>query len=75
MFYGRLSDVYLGVITLSVTLIFFNLMNGTAGDTYHVGKARLNGFVPRAMSHSVVRRSAMKMTASSAAAMPTRTRR
>jgi ABC-type branched-subunit amino acid transport system permease subunit len=44
MFYGRLSDVYLGVITLSVTLIFFNLMNSTAGDTYRIGKARLNGF-------------------------------
>jgi len=44
MFYGRLSDVYLGVITLSVTLIFFNLMNSTAGDVYRVGKARLNGF-------------------------------
>ena len=43
MFYGRLSDVYLGVITLSVTLIFFNLMNSTAGDAYRVGKARLNG--------------------------------
>ncbi len=44
MFYGRLSDVYLGVITLSVTLIFFNLMNSTAGDAYRVGAARLNGF-------------------------------
>jgi ABC-type branched-subunit amino acid transport system permease subunit len=44
MFYGRLSDVYLGVITLSVTLIFFNLMNSTAGDVYRIGKARLNGF-------------------------------
>jgi branched-chain amino acid transport system permease protein len=44
MFYGRLSDVYLGVITLSVTLIFFNLMNSTAGDAYRIGKARLNGF-------------------------------
>jgi branched-chain amino acid transport system permease protein len=44
MFYGRLSDVYLGVITLSVTLIFFNLMNSTAGDVYRVGTARLNGF-------------------------------
>ena len=44
MFYGRLSDVYLGVITLSVTLIFFNLMNSTAGDAYRIGIARLNGF-------------------------------
>jgi len=44
MFYGRLSDVYLGVITLSVTLIFFNLTNSTAGDAYRIGRARLNGF-------------------------------
>jgi branched-chain amino acid transport system permease protein len=44
MFYGRLSDVYLGVITLSVTLIFFNLTNSTAGDAYRIGSARLNGF-------------------------------
>jgi branched-chain amino acid transport system permease protein len=44
MFYGRLTDVYLGVITLSVTLIFFNLMNSTAGDAYRIGQARLNGF-------------------------------
>ena len=27
MFYGRISDVYLGVITLTVTLIFFNFVN------------------------------------------------
>src|SRR5258705_13667782 len=40
MFYGRLSDVYLGVITLSVTLIFFNLMNSTAGGACRVRKAR-----------------------------------
>jgi ABC-type branched-subunit amino acid transport system permease subunit len=44
MFYGHLSDVYLGVITLSVTLIFFNLANSTAGDAYRIGTARLNGF-------------------------------
>jgi urea transport system permease protein len=44
MFYGRLTDVYLGVITLSVTLIFFNLVNSTAGDAYRIGTARLNGF-------------------------------
>src|SRR6185312_7198729 len=27
MFYGRISDVYLGVITLTVTLILFNAVN------------------------------------------------
>ncbi|SLN60865.1 branched-chain amino acid ABC transporter permease [Oceanibacterium hippocampi] len=44
MFYGRLSDVYLGVITLVVTLIFFKFMNATAGSAHVIGDARLGGF-------------------------------
>ena len=44
LFYGRLSDVYLGVITLTVTLILYKLINSTAGDVYKIGKARLGGF-------------------------------
>ncbi|MCT8973463.1 branched-chain amino acid ABC transporter permease [Microbaculum marinisediminis] len=44
LFYGRLSDVYLGVITLVVTLIFFKFMNSTAGPEYVIGTARLGGF-------------------------------
>src|SRR5437868_6815074 len=44
MFYGRISDVYLGVITLVVTLIFNRFMNATAGDAYRIGNARLGGF-------------------------------
>src|SRR5260370_26741257 len=44
MFYGRISDVYLGVITLPVTLILFNSINSTAGPEYHIGVARLGGF-------------------------------
>jgi urea transport system permease protein len=44
MFYGRLGDVYLGVITLVVTLILFKFMNSTAGPEYVIGKARLGGF-------------------------------
>jgi urea transport system permease protein len=44
MFYGRISDVYLGVITLVVTLILFKFMNATAGDAYRIGAARLGGF-------------------------------
>lgn len=44
MFYGRLSDVYLGVITLVVTLIFFKFINSTAGPEYTIGSARLGGF-------------------------------
>jgi urea transport system permease protein len=44
VFYGRISDVYLGVITLTVTLILFNVVNSTAGDEYRIGTAALGGF-------------------------------
>ncbi len=44
MFYGGISDVYLGVITLAVTLILFNVMNSTSGSEYHIGSALLGGF-------------------------------
>jgi ABC-type branched-subunit amino acid transport system permease subunit len=44
IFYGRLSDVYMGVITLTVTLILFNLINSTAGPEWKIGKAALGGF-------------------------------
>jgi branched-chain amino acid transport system permease protein len=44
MFYGRLTDVYLGVITLVVTLILFKFINTTAGPQYKIGDARLGGF-------------------------------
>jgi len=42
--YGGVSDVYLGVITLTVSLILLNLVNSTAGDVYKIGSARLGGF-------------------------------
>jgi branched-chain amino acid transport system permease protein len=44
MFYGRISDVYMSVITLVVTLILFKFMNATAGDAYRILDARLGGF-------------------------------
>jgi len=44
MFYGRLTDVYLGVITLVVTLILYKFINSTAGPQYVIGNARLGGF-------------------------------
>jgi ABC-type branched-subunit amino acid transport system permease subunit len=44
IFYGRLSDVYMGVITLTVTLILFNLVNSTAGPEWKIGSAALGGF-------------------------------
>ncbi len=44
MFYGRLSDVYLGVITLTFTLILFSVMRRTSGPEYKIGKSLLGGF-------------------------------
>jgi ABC-type branched-subunit amino acid transport system permease subunit len=44
MFFGRISDVYMGVITLTVTLILFNFTNSTAGDQWQIGAAPLGGF-------------------------------
>jgi ABC-type branched-subunit amino acid transport system permease subunit len=44
MFYGRISDVYMGVITLVIALILFKFMSATAGDAYRIGDARLGGF-------------------------------
>lgn len=44
MFFGRISDVYMGVITLTVTLILFNFANSTAGEEWRIGAAPLGGF-------------------------------
>ena len=44
MFWGRISDVYLGVITLTVSLIFFRFINQTAGEQWNIGDAPLGGF-------------------------------
>ncbi|MGA1274489.1 MAG: ABC transporter permease subunit [Gemmobacter sp.] len=44
MFYGRVSDVYLGVITLTVTLILYSLIRRTSGPEYKIGNALLGGF-------------------------------
>ena len=44
MFYGRISDAYIGVITLTVSVILFELVNSTSGSAYHIGAAELGGF-------------------------------
>ncbi|MBW4023846.1 MAG: branched-chain amino acid ABC transporter permease [Proteobacteria bacterium] len=44
MFFGRISDAYVGVITLTVTIILFNVVNSTSGDFYTIGQAALGGF-------------------------------
>lgn len=44
LFFGRISGVFLGIVTLAVTLVFERFMARTAGPEWHVGSARLNGF-------------------------------
>lgn len=44
LFFGRISGVFLGIVTLSVTLVFERFMAQTAGPEWHIGPARLNGF-------------------------------
>ncbi|SON56623.1 leucine/isoleucine/valine transporter permease subunit [Hartmannibacter diazotrophicus] len=44
MFYGRISDAYIGVITLTVSVILFQLVNATSGSQYRIGEAELGGF-------------------------------
>lgn len=41
MFFGRLSDVYLGVVTMVTTLIAWKLMNSASGQ---IGRTPLGGF-------------------------------
>lgn len=44
LFFSRLGDVYLGVVTLCVTLIFYAFMTSTADPWYHIGSVPLGGF-------------------------------
>ncbi len=44
MFYGRLSAIYVAVITLVVTLLFHKFMGHTAGFEYTIGDAKLGGY-------------------------------
>jgi ABC-type branched-subunit amino acid transport system permease subunit len=44
MFYGRLGDIYLGVITLVVSLILYQLISSTSGGGYRIGVAPLGGY-------------------------------
>lgn len=43
MIYGRISEIYLSVITLVVTLIFEKAIRSTSGPEYVIGSVRLNG--------------------------------
>lgn len=44
MFYGGIRDVFVGIVTLSITLVIETFMAQTAGPEWAIGSARLNGF-------------------------------
>jgi len=44
MFYGGVRDVFVGIVTLSITLVMETFMAQTAGPEWAIGAARLNGF-------------------------------
>jgi ABC-type branched-subunit amino acid transport system permease subunit len=44
LFFARLGDIYIGVVTLCVSLILFDFGNSTQDRFYTIGKAALNGF-------------------------------
>lgn len=44
MFYGGVRDVFVGIVTLSITLLMETFMAQTAGPEWAIGSARLNGF-------------------------------
>lgn len=44
IFYGKVQGVFIGIVTLSTTLVFETFMAQTAGPQWAIGAARLNGY-------------------------------
>jgi len=44
LFYGGIYDVFIGIVTLAITLVLETFMAQTAGPEWTIGNARLNGF-------------------------------
>lgn len=44
MIWGGVSGVFVGIVTLSATLVLAFFLGHTAGPEWHIGPARLNGF-------------------------------
>lgn len=42
--YGRVTGIFIGIVTLSITLVFETFMAQTAGPQWTIGEARLNGY-------------------------------
>lgn len=43
-FFGRISDVYFAVISLTVPLILLSLINSASGPAYQIGKVNIGGY-------------------------------
>lgn len=43
-FFGRISDVYFAVISLTIPLILFSLINSASGPAYQFGKVHIGGY-------------------------------
>lgn len=43
-FFGRISDVYFAVISLTVPLILLSLINTASGPAYQIGKVNMGGY-------------------------------
>ncbi|PWL16303.1 branched-chain amino acid ABC transporter permease [Falsochrobactrum shanghaiense] len=43
-FYGRVSDVYFGVISLILALILYNVVNSSSGAEFTIGSAPIGGY-------------------------------
>lgn len=44
MFYGGVNDVFVGLITMCITLVLNTFMSQTAGDQWRIGDAPLGGY-------------------------------
>lgn len=44
LFYGRVSGVYFGVITLTTSLILYHLINSVSGADFRIGSVALGGY-------------------------------
>lgn len=44
MFYGKVGDVYVAIITLATSLVLLTFMSSTASPIYHIGSAQLGGY-------------------------------
>jgi len=44
MFYGKVTDVYVGVITFAMTLVLFTVVSSTADPKYRIGQALFGGY-------------------------------